>query len=243
MSRALWFDVGAFAYAHRGLWDAARAENSLAAFEAAAAAGAGCELDVRATRDDKLVVFHDATLMRLCGDPRVVSELTLAELREQRLPDCSRIPTLGMCLEAMSGQPTLVEIKVEPPYRDIADLVVAEMRGSDAKAAVMSFDAEVMHQVARELAGRPVGQLIEPLDQLGETGVRDKALRALGAGCTYLAPHISSLAATRRAAPDAPMVCWTVRTTGELALARRHGAAPIFEGVCAALAKDERAPI
>ena len=41
------FDVSTHAYAHRGLWGAGIPENSLAAFEAARAAGVGVELDVR----------------------------------------------------------------------------------------------------------------------------------------------------------------------------------------------------
>src|SRR5699024_3296921 len=39
-------------YAHRGLWNAQRPENSLPAFAAAVEAGYGIELDVHLTRDD-----------------------------------------------------------------------------------------------------------------------------------------------------------------------------------------------
>ena len=51
--------------AHRGAWGpaapSAPAENTLEAFEAAIALGADMiELDVRRTRDGRLVVFHDA---------------------------------------------------------------------------------------------------------------------------------------------------------------------------------------
>lgn len=51
--------------AHRGCMEAGP-ENSLTAFEEAAALGAGgVEMDVRRTRDGKLVVFHDADVRRL----------------------------------------------------------------------------------------------------------------------------------------------------------------------------------
>ena len=49
-------------YAHRGLFDneSEAPENSLAAFKKAVDAGYGMELDVQLTKDDRLVVFHDA---------------------------------------------------------------------------------------------------------------------------------------------------------------------------------------
>ena len=51
-------------YAHRGLFDneGDAPENSLAAFRKAVEAGYGMEMDIQLTKDDKLVVFHDATL-------------------------------------------------------------------------------------------------------------------------------------------------------------------------------------
>lgn len=57
-------------FAHRGLHDDTRAENSLSAFEAACRAGYGIELDVRYSKDGQLIVFHDDTLERMCGDKR-----------------------------------------------------------------------------------------------------------------------------------------------------------------------------
>ena len=52
--------------AHRGLWSPGGApENSLAAFQAACAAGYGIELDVQITADGEAVVFHDYKLDRL----------------------------------------------------------------------------------------------------------------------------------------------------------------------------------
>lgn len=72
--------------AHRGLVtaDAASAgvaENTRAAFAAAEAAGAlYLESDCRVTADGEVVLFHDAELRRVTGDPRRVAELSLREL-------------------------------------------------------------------------------------------------------------------------------------------------------------------
>ena len=65
-------------YAHRGLHDGTRAENSMSAFKAAVDAGYGIELDVRLSSDGELVVFHDNTLDRMTeskGRERTLSAL------------------------------------------------------------------------------------------------------------------------------------------------------------------------
>jgi glycerophosphoryl diester phosphodiesterase len=75
--------------AHRGA-SQAEPENTVAAFRAAARAGAdGVELDVRRTADDHLVVHHDAVL----ADGRPLRTVGSAELAAQ-------IPTLDAALDA-----------------------------------------------------------------------------------------------------------------------------------------------
>jgi glycerophosphoryl diester phosphodiesterase len=240
------FDVGAFAYAHRGLWDGSLPENSLAAFHAAAAAGLGVELDVRVTADGERVVFHDATLMRMCEHAARVDELTFPELRRVHLPDGSRIPTLREALDAMAGLPTLVEIKIDPapigaePNRSAMALTLDTLRRTKAIAGVMSFDEPSVSRLITERDAAfpwPIGQLIEPVGEIGEDGVLDKARRATARGVDYLAPHVSSLEAVAAAHPNQPLVTWTVRRPEDLAAARKRGAAPIFEGFSPALAK------
>ena len=102
-------------YAHRGLHteDGSVPENSLPAFRAAAEAGYAVEMDVHLTADDRLVVFHDDTLERMCGVQGVIDDFTLAELRALRLgkTDCV-IPTFAEALEALGGRvPLLLEVK------------------------------------------------------------------------------------------------------------------------------------
>lgn len=233
-------DLVRYAYAHRGLWGEGVPENSVSAFRAAAAAGLGVELDVRMTRDGELIVFHDATLERLCGSPKAVAEINFVELRGFRLAGGSRIPTLREALEAMAGLPTLIEVKIDPPNRRILPFIIEYMKQSPAPTTLMSFDEPSVWRMTTLMPERQIGQLIEPLADLGPDGVAQKAKRARDFDCAYIAPHHSSLAAARDAGP---LVTWTVRTEKELATARRHGAAPIFEGLKPALAIPGGTPI
>ena len=68
---------------HRGYHDLTKGfpENSLPAFERACTHGYGMELDVQLTKDQKLVVLHDFSLLRACGIDAQVDELTLDEIK------------------------------------------------------------------------------------------------------------------------------------------------------------------
>ncbi|HIW95715.1 MAG TPA: glycerophosphodiester phosphodiesterase [Candidatus Corynebacterium gallistercoris] len=68
--------------AHRGA-SKERPEHTIAAYELAVDRGTdGFECDVRLTRDGELVCIHDRTVDRTSDGTGVVSEMTLAELRE-----------------------------------------------------------------------------------------------------------------------------------------------------------------
>ena len=238
------FDVAAFAYAHRGLWGGDVPENSLRAFEAAAREGVGCELDVRVTTDKKLIVFHDATLERMCGRTGRIDQLDFDAIREVRLPDGSRIPTLEEAFAAMAGQPTLVELKTDGSKRGDdgnhagIPALIDILNASSAPAAVMSFDELAVDWLGQAVKDRPVGQLIEP-DEPGDEGwAIMKAIRADQGAASYFAPHYSVLPHIAEQFGHVPRVTWTIRGLPDLAAARAHGAAPIFEGFSPALAKS-----
>lgn len=87
-------------FAHRGLFDnQTRCENSLSAFEAAAQAGYGIELDLQMTADGKIVVFHDDDLQRMCSSPLVIEQATYAQLQEYNLGETfEKIPLFSQVL-------------------------------------------------------------------------------------------------------------------------------------------------
>lgn len=108
-------------YAHRGLHsgDEKYPENSLIAFRLAKQAGYGVELDVQFTADQQVVVFHDDTLLRMCGIDKRVDEFTYAELKELRLLNSNHyIPLLTEVLDALDGATVLCEFKTRPDFFD-----------------------------------------------------------------------------------------------------------------------------
>jgi glycerophosphoryl diester phosphodiesterase len=98
-------------------------ENSRSAFREAVRKGYAVELDVRLTKDEIPVVFHDATLLRMCGVEKKVSDCTYEELRRYPLVNTQKhILTLESVLEDIGGcVPVLVEMKAERAYKRTAE--------------------------------------------------------------------------------------------------------------------------
>lgn len=94
--------------AHRGAM-ATHPENTLPAFRAAISAGAHMiEFDVQLTKDNELVVMHDATVDRTTNGTGLVTELTFEEIRKLdagswKASDFAgeRVPTMREVLEIM----------------------------------------------------------------------------------------------------------------------------------------------
>ena len=92
-------------------------ENSIPAFEKAIEYGFAIETDIHITADGEVVVFHDDTLERMCGEKVRPEDLTLAQLREYKLANTEhKIPTLRELLELTDGKvPLLIEFKTKSP--------------------------------------------------------------------------------------------------------------------------------
>ena len=131
-----------YKYAHRGLHDATRAENSLSAFKAAVEAGYAIELDVRLSSDGELVVFHDDTLERVTDKEGRVDERSAKELSEIHLMGTNdTIPTFAEVLSVVDGRvPLLVEIKEDAMKYGVTEKTAEMLRTYKGEFIVESFN-------------------------------------------------------------------------------------------------------
>lgn len=150
-----------YRYAHRGLHGDGAAENSLTAFRRAVKAGYGIELDVRLSRDGELVVFHDETLLRVCGVDKKVIDLSVEELSSLRLSgtdDCP--PTFREVLELVAGKvPLLIEIKLALNESGVAERFLEEIRDYRGEYVVESFNPKALRIVRKARPDIFLGQL------------------------------------------------------------------------------------
>ena len=101
-------------YAHRGLFDNKKiVENTISAFKKALLDNLNIELDIRVTKDNKIIVFHDFNIKRLTGIDRLVKDMSYDELSKVKLLNTTdKIPLLEDVLKLVSGKVTLlIELK------------------------------------------------------------------------------------------------------------------------------------
>ena len=134
---------------HRG----ARAyapENTMTSFKKALEIGVDAvELDVRKTKDNQLVVVHDADVKRTTNGEGMVSELTLKEIKGFSAEGGEKIPTLEEALDFLDKKvKVLIELKEAGVEKQV--LSVVHGKGMEKNVVIISFLEEVLKKV-REL--------------------------------------------------------------------------------------------
>ena len=149
-------------FAHRGLHtkDGSTPENSLPAFRAAAEMGYGVELDVRLSKDNRVIVFHDENLKRLCGVDKYVESLTYEELSQLRILNTEYgIPLLADVLKVLDGVPVIVEVKRGHDNKLLCAMTMGHMRKYNGPYCVESFDPFIVTWFRRHAPDVLRGQL------------------------------------------------------------------------------------
>src|SRR3954462_12535939 len=212
--------------AHRGLHAArdGRPENSLAAFAHACALGFPAELDVRLTRDNQVVVFHDRALRRLTGAGGRVEERYGAEVRALRLQGTDeRVPLLREVLELVGGRvPLLIELKSGAPPTALELAVLAALDGYAGEVAIQAFQLRTVRELDRRAAPHAIGHLWHR-----------RTVAATGDRVAFVGCHVDGVprrAVRRRRDAGKVVLAWTVRSPEQAERALRFVDNYIFEG-------------
>ena len=225
-------------FAHRGLHDATRAENSLSAFASAVNAGFAIELDVRLSKDGVLMVFHDDALDRMTSAVGRVDSMTAEQLHSIKLGETEdTIPTFDEVLRLVDGRvPLLVEIKEDAGKYGVTEKTVEALKNYKGEFLIESFNPLALARVKKLMPEAPRGIL-------SKTFFKEKEYRAP----TYFL--LQSLVMNCVCKPDfiafdhnhsknpalrlarflfrSPTIAWTIRSEREESTAHKHG----FDGM------------
>lgn len=128
-------------YAHRGLHNELIPENSIKAFENAIKNNFAIELDVRVTKDNTWVVFHDKNLLRMSNENIRLANLNYDDLKHHLLGNSlETIPALEDVLNLVNGKvPLLIEIKPIKNKKKHLKTLVKILDNYEGEYAVFSF--------------------------------------------------------------------------------------------------------
>jgi glycerophosphoryl diester phosphodiesterase len=136
---------------HRGA-RAYEPENTLRSFERALQIGVNAvELDVRKTKDNHLVVIHDANISKTTNGKGLVNKLTLEEIKGFSTEKGERIPTLKEALDFIDKKvKILIELKEQGLEKEVLKLV--HENKLQKNVVIVSFFEDALRKV-RELDG------------------------------------------------------------------------------------------
>lgn len=239
-----------FVVAHRGA-SAERPEHTLAAYELALQEGAdGVECDVRLTRDGHLVCVHDRRIDRTSTGTGLVSEMTLAELRQfdwgtwhngGRAESSEGAATPVLTLDELVrlvldwNRPVKLFIETKHPVRYGALVenkvlallqrygIAAPASADLSRAVVMSFSAAAVWRIRRAAPLLPTVLLGETSRYLGGGAATTVGATAVGPSIATLREHPELV--DRAAAQGRAMYCWTVDHYEDVEFCRELGVA------------------
>lgn len=230
-------------YAHRGLWDEKTPENSLAAFARAVQAGYGIELDVQLSKDRQVMVFHDASLKRMCGVNRRVCDLTCAELKTMALKETGQtIPTLSEVLALVKGRvPLMIEVKGDKVQKALCVRMTRMLDAYQGAFCVISFSPLILNWFKNYRPCYARGQLVTKVTNHQRKGSHFANFFLTHMLLNFLSrPDFISINQKYRKRPSM-LLCtrvfhrvgfaWTVRSKQEYGECRRQGLFPVFEGI------------
>ena len=146
---------------HRGFFDNEKiVENTIKAFKKSNSNHHPYELDVRLTKDEKVIVFHDDTLTRLCKSNKNVSDMTYDELKKIKLLNIDSIPLFEDVLKLDNKYGILIEIKNDDNNMLIVDKVLELLSNYNKEFAIISFNKNTLKYIRSINKNIKLGYLI-----------------------------------------------------------------------------------
>ncbi len=237
--------LSGYDYAHRGLWNADRPENGMAAFRAAVEHGFGIELDVHLTQDGHLVVHHDFSLKRICGEDIKIEDHDLSRIRQCRLGRTTEpVPTFDEVLALVNGRvPLIIELKVAGNAAALSAAVYQRMQRYHGPWCMESFHPAAPFWFRKHAPEVIRGQLTynhvgfpdrKPMKRLLDALVASMLSNVLSRPdfiayeASTESPRSLPMNLLRRMRPH--LVCWTIRSQEDMNQCRSRYDLQIFEG-------------
>ena len=124
-------------------------ENTRLSFQKAIELGVDqIETDVHLTKDNHLVIIHDATVDRTTNGHGAIADLTLQEIRQLDAGKGERIPILGEVIELVRGK-VILQIELKGPNTAEPVICAVEQHGMEREVILTSFVHDRLREAHR----------------------------------------------------------------------------------------------
>lgn len=122
-------------------------ENTLCSFKKAIELGVDMvELDIRKTKDGKLVVIHDAKVNRTTNGKGLVKSYTFDQIRKLDAGKGEKVPTLEEVIRLIEGKCGIViELKESDTEKEVVELI--KEKNIEPKVIIVSFYPPILKTV------------------------------------------------------------------------------------------------
>lgn len=149
--------------AHRGVFDNDRIiENTKEAFLEAIKNNYSFELDVQLTKDNKLIVFHDDSLKRLCNINKDIKNSLYDEIKDLKLLNRNSYIPLFSDILKLNKDKMFIDIEVKPTKRinDTITILIKEL-SNYKNYSIKSFDPRIVRYIRENYPNIKTGLLID----------------------------------------------------------------------------------
>ena len=228
--------VTKYKIAHRGLHNANLPENSLGAFENAMQKGFAIELDVRLTKDDKVVVFHDDDTLRVCGEKFVIRQTLYEDLKKLKLDSTDyNIPTLEQVLSLINKRvPIMIELKSASKKEQLEPKVYDIIKDYDGDIAIKSFNPISVLWFKKHAPHILRGMLSSYLEDINLPRIYKTIIKKLllfkFVKPDFISYNFENLPNKYVSRKKVPVIAWTIRDEESQNQALNYASSVIFEG-------------
>lgn len=228
--------------AHRGLHDGNKKvpENSYKAFELAIKNNHPIEMDIRFTKDESVIVFHDKNFKRLTGVDKNHLEIEKNDLKSMRLINTNeKIPVFNEFLEFVNGRvPILIEIKSQKNFGKFLKKTLSALKHYKGEFAIQSFNPMMLSWFKKNAPHIKRGQLSGSFSKDDFPFYEKFFLRNLLLNfkskpdfIAYEIRELPTLMTTYYRKKGMPLIGWAAKTHEDLLKAKKYCDNIIFERI------------
>lgn len=224
--------------AHRGLWNSKLPENSMGAFKNSAEKGYPIELDVQITKDNEVIVFHDAELSRMTNTKGCVIDKPYSYIKDLKLNFTDyHAPLFSEVLEEINGKvPLLIEIKNTLKNTILSERLVKLLLNYKGEFAIQSFNPYILKFFVDKYPVLIRGQLAR-LDYGGELSkLKSFFLKRMAFNystkphfISYNTKDLPNKYVDKYKEKQIPILAWTVKSQEEYDRIKKYVTNIIFE--------------